>query len=243
VEDWQEAATNCLIENMYGPTEATVFCGGYRWDPVRSPQECVNGTVPIGNLFNGHEGIIVDEFLNNAPPGEAGELCISGPQVFSGYWRNAELSAERLVRLRRDEPTVFYRTGDLVRSMEGPASYSFVGRTDHEFKVRGERVDAGEIEAALREFPGVMDAVAARRSTGEGTLAFVTLKSRYSRISAAIWPHLRQRLPDHIVPEAVYFCTDFPRNMNGKIDKQALIDDLSGEGEMPPYVAYQLQRG
>ena len=104
---------------------------------------------------------LVDDNLNPVRPGEAGELCVSGPQTTPGYWRAPDLTAQRYVQLpvSRHETRRFDRTGDLVASLPG-GDYVFLGRADQQIKVLGHRVELGEIEAALREHPSVEHAVA-----------------------------------------------------------------------------------
>src|SRR5262249_22806619 len=95
---WAAAAPRSSVENLYGPTELTVACTSYRWDPRSSQHEAVHGVVPIGHPFEGMQATIVDETLQEVAPGATGELLMSGAQVTPGYWRNAEATARSYVK-------------------------------------------------------------------------------------------------------------------------------------------------
>src|SRR5215831_151528 len=112
---WQEAAPNSILENLYGPTEATIAISNYRWDVGRSLQGCVNGIVPIGWIFEGQRSCVIDQLRRVVSTGEAGELCLSGSQVTTGYWGNSEKSREQFVHLSEGDESLWYRTGDLVK--------------------------------------------------------------------------------------------------------------------------------
>src|SRR6185503_1299966 len=126
----------------------------YRWDPATSPSECRLGIVPIGRPAPEMDALVVDDTLREVPPGTAGELLMAGPQRTPGYWHDAEATLQAHVR-PRNRDAVFYRTGDrVVRPIaDGPLTY--LGRLDHQIKVAGHRVELGEVEATLRDEPGV----------------------------------------------------------------------------------------
>ncbi len=219
---WAAAAPESTLENLYGPTELTVACTHYRWNSSSSASESLHGLVPIGHPFPGMEAMVVDEELREVPPGATGELLMSGPQVTPGYWRDAEATGRAYVSLPGRQG-IFYRTGDRVRRPLDAAPMTYVGRSDHQVKVLGFRVELGEVEARLREQPGV-DAAAAlgwpATSTGAGGIvAFVT----GSEIdAAAIRNILMQCLPAYAVPQAIHVLPELPKNANGKIDRHAL---------------------
>src|SRR6266699_2208541 len=111
---WLEAAPNSIVENLYGPTELTITCTFYRWDPEHSPSECELGIVPIGYPFPGMNVLVVDDTLTEVSPGQKGELLMNGPQMSLGYWKDSEKTkAAFVVPPGRTES--FYRTGDCVR--------------------------------------------------------------------------------------------------------------------------------
>jgi amino acid adenylation domain-containing protein len=222
---WQAAAPSSTVENLYGPTELTLACLAYRWDPVRSPAECVGDFVPIGRPYPGLGALVVDEARRPLPPGEAGELLVCGPQTVPGYWRDPQRTAERFLDLEVEpgEPAVrFYATGDRVVRREG-GDYVYLGRTDEQVQVRGFRVELGEIETALREAPGVVQGIACgwpmRDGVAEGVVAFV---SGAGVEPAAVTEEVRRRLPEYMVPDEVVAVDEMPLNPNGKVDRKAL---------------------
>jgi amino acid adenylation domain-containing protein len=223
-EAWQAAAPDSIVENLYGPTELTIACSVYRWDPRRSPSECVDGVVPIGRVYETLHDLVVDEDLRPVADGEPGELCVAGPQTFAGYWRAPDRTAAST--LRRHVPghgeRTFYRTGDRVRR-SGDGHYLYVGRADHQVKVHGYRVELGEVEAALRRDSGVVEAVAlgwpTEGGTAQGIIAFVSGRGVEP---ANLTDSVRGLLPTYMVPRAIHAVDAMPLNSNGKIDRIAL---------------------
>jgi acyl-coenzyme A synthetase/AMP-(fatty) acid ligase len=229
-EAWQAAAPQSRVENLYGPTELTIACLWYRWNSAVSPAECVNGIVPIGRPFPGLGAALVDDDLHCVEQGEPGELCVSGPQTTPGYWRDPAKAAERFVELpgQAFPAERFYRTGDRVRRLPS-GDYVYLGRTDHQIKVMGFRVELGEIEACLLSEPNTVEAVAigwpVRDGSAEGIVAFVSgsgIDLDWIRQQA------RTRLPDYMVPKDIKLVETMPLNVNGKIDRLALAASLEG---------------
>jgi acyl-coenzyme A synthetase/AMP-(fatty) acid ligase len=173
--------------------------------------------------------------MNAVADGAVGELCICGPQTVSGYWRDAPKSAERFVTIPAVDSSglCFYRTGDRVMRLP-VGDYVYLGRTDHQVKVLGYRVELAEIEAVLRQQPGVHEAVAlgwpVQSGTAEGIIAFV---SGAQPDPVALKTASGQRLPDYMNPRAVIVLSEFPLNANGKIDRKALLQALDS-GQIPP---------
>src|SRR5882762_6556352 len=110
---WMEAAPNSIVENLYGPTELTIACTLYRWDPAQSPDEAEMGIVPIGYPYPGMGVFVADENLKEVGPGEEGELLMNGPQMSLGYWKDHERTAAAFV-VPSGKEGVYYRTGDRV---------------------------------------------------------------------------------------------------------------------------------
>ena len=176
VEHWTKAAPNSIIENLYGPTEVTLACTLYRWNSQTSPNESEHGIVPIGEPFPGITAIIVDEALREVAPGQPGELLVSGPQVAPGYWRDPQKTAAAFVTTS-GKNSVYYRTGDRVRRPHTGRPLQYLGRIDQQIKIRGNRVELGEIEAVLRDAAGVDIAVAVgwpvTPAGADGIVAFI----------------------------------------------------------------------
>ena len=213
---WAAAAPNSVVENLYGPTELTVACTAYRWNPCASPAESEAGVVPIGHALPGMYAVVVDEHLVEVQPGEVGELLVTGPQRMPGYWQDEAATGRALVRIN-GWADYFYRTGDRVRRPVEDEPFRFIGRLDHQVKVRGYRVELGEVEFALRQIEGV-DAAAAVGSP-EGIAAFVTGTNLEPD---ALCLSLRSTLPDFAIPRTIRLLPSLPLNSNGKLDRGAL---------------------
>jgi amino acid adenylation domain-containing protein len=222
-QDWIAAAPNSILENLYGPTELTIACTLYRWAPDKSPAECKFGAVPIGKPYPGMQATVVDDNLEEVAPGEEGELLLTGPQLSLGYWKDPEKTAAAFV-IPEGKTEVYYRTGDRVlRSVTDDEPIVYLGRKDHQVKVLGHRLELGEIEAALRQEPGVESAVALgwplTASGAGGVVAFITGSTIREE---AIRSNLQSKLPAYAVPREIRVMQQLPLNTNGKVDRKAL---------------------
>lgn len=230
---WQIAAPNSRIENLYGPTEVTLACTAYAWDSESSPKVCERGVVPIGRPFPGLRTSIVNEQREEVRPGEPGELLVAGPQVAPGYWNDEARTREAFV-VPPGKDEIHYCTGDLVRRRDANAPIQYLGRLDHQIKIRGNRVELGEIEAALREAAGVENAIAvgwpSTESGADGVAAF--LQGETGDVDeAALQEKLAQRLPPYMIPGRFVVVSEMPLNANGKIDRNELARSLE-EGSL-----------
>jgi len=222
---WQAAAPNSIVENLFGPTELTIACTVQRWTPESAVDGLVHDLVPIGRPLDGLGAMLVDEALQPVAQGEAGELCVCGPQTVPGYWQDPVKTAERFVQLPISpfEQRRFYRTGDRVVALRD-GSYAYVGRTDHQIKVLGFRVELGEIEAALALGRGVLQSACVgwplEDSRATGIVAFITGPGADT---AALLADAQARLPVYMVPKEIVLLEEFPLNANGKIDRNALV--------------------
>ena len=228
---WAAAAPNSIVENLYGPTELTIACTLYRWDDERSPEEAALGVVPIGAPYPGMSAIVVDEELREVPPGEDGELLLTGPQVTLGYWRDPEKTAAAFV-VPPGYDRVHYRTGDRVRKPLGSGPLTYRGRVDHQIKVLGHRVELGEVEAAIREASGADGVVAVGwPPTPAGAGGVVAFIGELEHDVPAIVDQLRRRLPAYMVPREIRLMAELPLNDNGKFDRKALVRILEDSRE------------
>jgi amino acid adenylation domain-containing protein len=227
-EAWQKAAPNSILENLYGPTELTIACLVHRWDPVKSPGLCVNGMVPIGRPFPGLGAVLLDDDLHPIAGNGTGELCVSGPQTVPGYWRDDRKTAERFVSIQVSPSSAVrvYCTGDRAARHES-GDYVYLGRVDHQIKVLGHRVELGEVEAALRTNPAVVEAVALGWPVEDGTaLGVVAFVSGSDIDPSRLLEQVRTTLPDYMTPRDIRLMDAMPLNVNGKIDRNALRDQL-----------------
>ncbi|WP_431873290.1 non-ribosomal peptide synthetase [Amycolatopsis sacchari] len=199
--------TGCLLYNVYGPTETTI------WSTVERVAD-VGGTVPVGRPIANTTVFVSDEHGAELPPGLLGELCIGGAGVSQGYLNLPELTGERFpVRGGRR----YYRTGDLARWRPDGVLELF-GRNDRQVKLRGHRIELPEVEGALRAHPGVVDAAAV--VAGEELRAFVRVAGDLR--AEDLWPRLRGLLPAAALPSRIVVLPEFPVTPNGKTDHAAL---------------------
>lgn len=222
--DLLAALDECLppqtgIVNMYGPTETTV------WSTTQRLQRG-SRLVGIGRPIANTQCYVLDSLRQLVPPGYPGELHIGGAGVAVGYHQRPELQADRFIEIEDGGRTRrVYATGDLVRHRpDGQLEY--LGRNDFQVKVRGHRIEPGEIEMALREQPGIVDAVvvASAARPGPQMLVGYLVGSRPDDAGAVetLKTALRRRLPVFMVPDTFVWIDALPLTPNGKIDRQAL---------------------
>ena len=214
--DTVQRLPNAGLFNLYGPTEAAIDVT--HWTCVDEPGVSVSIGAPIANIHI-H---ILDSRLNPQPVGVPGELYIGGAGLARGYHLRPGLTAERFVASPFGSGERLYRTGDLARwRADGVVEY--LGRLDHQIKLRGLRVEIGEIESALLDHPAVREAVVIARELATGTqlvgyLVADELDEEHLR------EQLKQRLPDYMVPAHFVTLDSLPLSPNGKLDRKALPD-------------------
>lgn len=223
---WAAAAPDAVLENIYGPTELTIACTHYRWDPDRSASESEIGIVPIGDPFPGMRVLVVDGALNEVEPGQDGELLMTGPQMTLGYWKDPiKTAAAFLVPPGKSE--VYYRTGDRVRRPIGSAPMTHLGRMDSQIKIRGHRVELGEIEATVRDASHLDGVVAIPWPVTENGCDGVEVFLQCEPIALEpLREMIAAKLPDYMVPRKFHFLKSLPLNVNGKFDRKALAERL-----------------
>jgi amino acid adenylation domain-containing protein/non-ribosomal peptide synthase protein (TIGR01720 family) len=229
---WREAAPQTSIVNEYGPTETVVGCCVYEVT-AETPRR---GSIPIGRPIANTQLYILDRNLEPVPPGVVGQLYISGAGLARGYLNRPELTPEKFI------PNPFdvragarrYRTGDLARYLPG-GNIEYLGRLDHQVKVRGFRIELEEIEVALASHPSVREAVVVLREdeAGENRLvAYVTAAARQASedetgeeqaLSVSdLRKFVKRRLPSYMIPSSFVVLDQLPLTHNGKVDKHAL---------------------
>ncbi|MGW2223756.1 non-ribosomal peptide synthetase, partial [Nonomuraea sp. NPDC001684] len=223
VERARAARPELRIQSHYGHTESTMIC--LVCDTEEIPADRRTGIVPLGRPLPGVYGHLVDAAMRPVPPGVPGELVVGGPGVTRGYIGRPELTAERFVPDPLTGQGRCYRSGDLLR-LTADGQIEFRGRVDDQVKVRGYRVELGEVTTALRALPQVAEAVVL--PVGEGKArqlaAWVTPATVQA---AAVRSALRERLPDYMVPAHVVALDRLPLNPNGKIDRAALPEPVA----------------
>ncbi|AKN74586.1 hypothetical protein QR97_36995 [Streptomyces sp. PBH53] len=224
------------LYNLAGMTE-TSYCTLYHL--VRRP-EPVPGSIPWGRPLPNQRVYVLDRHGEPVPVGVRGELFVGGPAVRRGYWRRPGLTAQRFV------PDPFgavpggrlYRTGDAARWRVG-GELEFLGRLDHQVKLRGLRIEPGEIEVALAAHPDVERGVVLLRGEGldQRLVAYLTASGPLPPSSGELRRFLRERLPDHMVPSAFVPLDRLPLLPSGKLDRSALPDVTPARPEAVAYVA------
>ncbi|HEX2999813.1 MAG TPA: amino acid adenylation domain-containing protein, partial [Armatimonadota bacterium] len=223
------------LHNLYGPTEAAIDVSFWRCHPD-SPYD----VVPIGRPVANTRLYILDGRLQPVPVGVSGELYIGGVQVARGYLNRPDLTAERFIPnpLPAAPGERLYRTGDLARFL-ADGSIEYLGRIDHQVKVRGCRIELGEIEDALRKHADVRDAVVVAREFGPGDLrlvAYLVMAGGKQQPVSAWREHLGQTLPDYMLPAAYVYLEALPLSPNGKLDRKALPAPENAHTESAVYV-------
>lgn len=221
-QDWAKATPNAILYNVYGPTETTMEMAFYRWSETSSMDECKRGVVPIGIPFADHQSLLLDEAGEEVEAAGQGELYLHGPQVGPGYWQDQERTDKTFVGLKNRSGT-WYKTGDLVERDEN-GLYHFVSRVDHQIKLRGLRIELGEVEAALREAANtdlvaviahpVVDGVA------QGLVGFVPADVTTKPLHG----EMEKRIPAGMIPASFVSIKAFPLNSNSKIDRGKLVE-------------------
>ncbi|HEX3529757.1 MAG TPA: non-ribosomal peptide synthase/polyketide synthase, partial [Thermoanaerobaculia bacterium] len=217
------------VTDCYGPTESTTFAS---FHPVAPPVRA-DLPLPIGRPIANTRVCVLDRGLRPVATGTPGELLIGGDGLARGYWRRPGLTAERFVPdpLAAVPGERLYHSGDLVRH-RADGAIDYLGRIDRQLKIRGFRIEPGEVEAALLAFPAVRDAlVMARRDrSGDRHLAAYVAADAAAVTPAALRAHLRDRLPEFMLPAAFAVLPELPLTANGKVDR----DRLPAAEEMRP---------
>jgi amino acid adenylation domain-containing protein len=223
---WRRAAPNSVIDNQYGPTEAAVGCVCHRFTepPIETPGR---GTLAIGRPFPGMHAAIVSEFdcEQFLPPGQTGELALSGPQVAAGYLGDEVQTARRFRML--DHPqlgkTRWYLTGDSAYS-DAQGLLHCLGRIDHQVKVLGHRVELEEIEAHLRAVCKTEEVAAVPWPMVDGNPAGIVafISGAAADPAVDVREAMKNRVPMYMVPTRVHALAALPLSTNGKVDRQGL---------------------
>ncbi len=234
-EDFDGIRRTCeprRLFNAYGPAETVISPTLWSDDAGLGP----SSQVPIGQPIGARKALVLDAYLNLVPAGIAGELYLGGMGLARGYLNRSGLTAERFVADPFEQGKRLYRSGDLVRWRED-GQLEYLGRLDHQVKIRGLRIELGEIEAELLSQPEVREAVVvAQESPSDSRLvAYVVSQDDIQLDTSSLREALGQRLPDYMVPGAVVTLDALPLNANGKVDRKSLpVPDLASGAQYEP---------
>jgi amino acid adenylation domain-containing protein len=228
---------DCRLYNQYGPTEShvvTSFALGS--DPGDWPN-----LPPIGRPIANSKVYILDRCLQPVPIGVIGELYIGGDSLARGYLSHSDFSREKFISnpFIKEPGARLYRTGDLARYL-ADGNIQFVGRIDDQVKVRGFRIEPGEIETILCRHPEVLESVVSAREDGIGEkslVAYIVSGTDHDLNSGRLWDFLKEKLPEYMIPNAFVFLDSLPLTASGKVDRRALA---APDGSRPDLAAAYL---
>ena len=214
---WSNCATNATIDNVYGPTEDTIFCSTYRFNRDSS-NKSHNGILSIGKPMKNCLMTIFDEQNNECTDYVMGELCLSGPQLTLGYYKNDEKNKESFFV---KDGRRWYRSGDLCfKDLDGDIMYS--GRLDQQAKIQGFRVELGEIEYHAKEFLRGKNVVCIAFDNKEGLTEIAMFIESEEFDTFDLIAHMNSKMPSYMIPKRILFISAFPLNANDKTDKVKL---------------------
>jgi amino acid adenylation domain-containing protein len=205
------------VWNLYGPTETTIWSTICKITPGTGPI-CIGQPIANTQLY------LMDAHLQPVPIGVPGELHIGGHGVARGYLNRPELTSEKFIPDPFSEGNRLYKTGDLAR-YRADGTLECLGRNDFQVKLRGHRIDLGEIESVLRRYPNVCEAVVSLREEERGQkrlVAYLQRSSHPSPDAGMLQQFLKMKLPDYMIPSAFVVLDRFPLTPNGKINRKAL---------------------
>ena len=210
------------LTNVYGPAETGVIATYYEITAI--PEDA--RTVPIGRPIANAQMYVLDSRMQPVPVGLPGEIYIGGDGVARGYWNRPELNAEKFLPdpFSTRPGALLYRTGDLAR-IRGNGDFEFIGRIDHQVKIRGHRIELPEVQLALAAHPDVKHAFVMVREDQSGNkrlVAYVTLQRDLPSAPDALRDYLKGKLPPYMVPTSFVVVDSIPLTTNGKVDRKAL---------------------
>ncbi|MGH7833024.1 MAG: amino acid adenylation domain-containing protein [Candidatus Binatia bacterium] len=222
----QVFGANTLLVNQYGPTECTLTSSYHLIDGRNGDWDIA----PLGQPIPNARMCLLDNHLNLVPTGVSGEICIGGAGLTRGYLNSPDLTAERFIPdpFSVEAGSRLYKTGDIGR-YRSDGKIDFLGRVDHQVKVRGFRIEPGEIEASIREHPSVKEAAVVARDDKLGNprlAAYIVPLGTSALGHAEMARFLKERLPAYMVPSLFVFMDKIPLSPNGKIDRRALPDPV-----------------
>ena len=226
IEEWSNCIPNAVIYDFYGPTEATIYCT-YSQFRRNQGNKHLNGMMTIGKPMVGISAVIIDENGKLMPANHKGELCVAGKQVTQGYWGNPEKNRDSFINIQVGSQTYkFYKTGDIC-FLDDEGDLMYAGRKDYQVKVQGFRVELGEIEYHAREFLKGQQAIAVLLERNSGNTEIVLCVEVDELNKDELMKYLKSVMPYYMVPSKIIELEQMPLNINGKIDRNHIKNDIS----------------
>jgi len=222
IRGWAKCIPNAIIQNAYGPTEATVYCLSY--DITENSSEvAVQGILPIGKPFPGMNVVIIDEDNNPMQAGQEGELCLSGLQVTDQYWKDEVKTRDAFFRLENNSDAIFYKTGDRA-FLNNKGDYIYCGRMDSQVKIDGHRVELGEIENVVRDFTNQSHVAAVVSNSESDKNSLKLFLTDGAAENHKLENYMKSKFPPYMIPREIIYLNELPLNQNGKIDRKKLSE-------------------
>ncbi len=217
VREWQHCVPNAQIQNVYGPTEATINCTKFNYDG-KDDADVFNGIVSIGRPFGENNCVILNSENKEVKRGDQGELCVAGSQITPGYLNNPEKNRKAFITFGKDKgrEVRYYRTGDLVFE-NNRGNLMYLGRIDNQVQIDGYRVELGEIESCVVKFTG-KNVFAFAKNDPRGKPQICVAVAGYEGDTSQIMRHLEKELPRYMIPQKILNPEKFPHTPGGKID-------------------------
>lgn len=224
VSSWYKTHKKSNVYNLYGTTETAIISHWFKIpNNIKTDEK-----IPVGKKLSNLQVFLVNDGKIVNKKGKVGESYVYGPQVSIGYWNNSFLTNKQFVNFKINNlhNQIVYKTGDLLK-LENNNLFYYVGRADSQIKIRGHRVELGEIQNCIKELEEVYDAVILINDQikfQEKIYAFI-IQTKVDLTKKKIINYLEKKLPNYMMPNEIYFIkNNFPRNENGKIDKKALLN-------------------
>jgi len=221
VKLWQNCVPNAQVQNVYGPTEATINTHIFNIPKQLNTDKIYNGIVSIGKPFGSNKAMIIDENNHILPKNIKGELCLYGNQITAGYWKNKAKNASSFFKMGTYK---VYKTGDLA-FIDDDGDFIFCGRIDNQVQIQGYRVELSEVENAARQFKKALNYTVVSVKNKFEVIEIVLFTEKLKTDSKQIQTFLKQRLPNYMLPTKIINLENFPLTSSGKIDKQTMISN------------------
>ncbi len=223
ISDFNALNTGIVLENIYGPTEATIYCSRYSTSAWHGQSR-----VPIGKPLSNMKLFVLDPNSRLVPVGVAGELCIGGASLSRGYMNNEILTSSKFVKIADLGDQRVYKTGDLARWLPD-GNIEYLGRIDDQVKIRGFRIELEEISSCLNQYPEIATSVVVVKETSGDKFIVAYYRSDSEFSSAILKEFLSKHLPEYMLPTFYVHLTEFPLNSSGKIDRKNLPEPKIGK--------------